>query len=355
MNEHGPFRINDLMPPVSLYRFDYTWAKLANMVYLESPVGTGFTYSDDVEEYCNSDNSTVLDNYLAIEKFFELFPEYRRNDFYLTGESYAGIYVPTLAEAIIEATIKETYKGAPLKGIAVGNGCIGTEVGVCKSDHKSTFQAQFYVQNSAFLKQELKDTLEENCDWNTPYDISDECKSLTQEAETKRLGLKNPYDMYSREERSNATKVYLNLESVKEAISVNPDIEWMPCSCSVVNVPKCCRYNKTRPNLPRDTYPFLNEHIRVLIYNGDWDPKVPYTDNERWNKDMGYDVAEDWHPWFYNSRKGIKEQVGGYATRYNTTFNFTFITVRGGSHMVPETAPVSSFEMIFRFLNDIAF
>ena len=29
-------------------------------------------------------------------------------------------------------------------------------------------------------------------------------------------------------------------------------------------------------------YPFLNEHIRVLIYNGDWDACVPYTDNEAW-------------------------------------------------------------------------
>ena len=36
-------------------------------------------------------------------------------------------------------------------------------------------------------------------------------------------------------------------------------------------------YSSTRPNLPRDTYPLLNEHIRVLIYNGDWDACVPYT------------------------------------------------------------------------------
>ena len=70
---------------------------------------------------------------------------------------------------------------------------------------------------------------------------------------------------------------------------------------------------------------------------------------------MGYEVAEDWHPWFYNSSKGFDEQVGGYATRYNTKFNFTFITVRGGRHEVPVTAPVSSFEMLYRLLNDIAF
>ena len=230
MYEHGPFRIDDSKFPQSLYRFDNTWSKLANMIYLESPVGTGFTYSDNVAEYCNSDNSTVHDNFLAIEKFFELFPEFKGNNFYLTGESYAGIYVPTLAEAIIEASIKETYNGAPLKGIAVGNGCTGTEVGVCKSDHRSTFQAQFYVQNTAFLKQELKDKLEANCDWNTPYDISDECESLMQEANTYSLGLKDPYDIYSRENSSNPAYAYLNEEQVQEAIHVKKaNIEWKTC------------------------------------------------------------------------------------------------------------------------------
>ena len=64
-------------------------------------------------------------------KFFELFPEYRNNPFYISGFSYGGIYVPTLAEAILQRTLDNTYTGAPLKGIAVGNGCTGGEIGIC--------------------------------------------------------------------------------------------------------------------------------------------------------------------------------------------------------------------------------
>jgi carboxypeptidase C (cathepsin A) len=37
--EHGPFRMNDTTSPPTLYKFDYSWAKQANMIYLESPVG----------------------------------------------------------------------------------------------------------------------------------------------------------------------------------------------------------------------------------------------------------------------------------------------------------------------------
>ena len=42
---------------------------------------------------------------LAVEKFFELFPELKENDLFITGESYAGVYVPTLAEAILKGKL----------------------------------------------------------------------------------------------------------------------------------------------------------------------------------------------------------------------------------------------------------
>ncbi len=51
-------------------------------------------------------------------------------EFYITGESYAGIYVPTLANRILDGNAA----GNPMiniKGIAVGDGCIGNSVGTC--------------------------------------------------------------------------------------------------------------------------------------------------------------------------------------------------------------------------------
>lgn len=83
-----------------------------------------------------------------------------------------------------------------------------------------------------------------------------------------------------------------------------------------------------------------------MIYNGDWDACVPYTDNEAWTEGMGYDVKSAWHPWIYNGA-----QVGGYSTVYDTPYNFTFITVRGGRHEVPESQPVRGLAMLQMFIS----
>ena len=136
----------------------------------------------------------------------------------------------------------------------------------------------------------------------------------------------------------------LNRKDVQEAIHVKPiNFRWKTCG----TVPGW-QYDSTRPNLPRDTYPLLNEHIYVTIYNGDWDACVPYTDGVSWTTGMGYDVADDWHPWLYQTEGRF--QVGGYATRYATKYNFSFITVRGGRHEVPETAPEKALELLRRVL-----
>ena len=87
--EHGPFRF-DPQNPSKLVRFNYTWAKHSNMLYLESPVGVGFSYSDDPADYNCTDDTTATDNLHAVEQFYNLFPELKANDLFLTGESYAG-------------------------------------------------------------------------------------------------------------------------------------------------------------------------------------------------------------------------------------------------------------------------
>jgi len=46
-------------------------------------------------------------NYAALKDFFNKYPSFNSNPFYLAGESYAGVYIPMLGVKILES-IKDT-------------------------------------------------------------------------------------------------------------------------------------------------------------------------------------------------------------------------------------------------------
>jgi cathepsin A (carboxypeptidase C) len=92
--EHGPYSIDD---GTDFWREnEYSWNKQANVIYLESPAGVGYSVCSTLKECTSNDDKSAADNLVAVLAWFEKFPEYKQHDFYISGESYAGIYVPYL-------------------------------------------------------------------------------------------------------------------------------------------------------------------------------------------------------------------------------------------------------------------
>lgn len=394
--EHGPFEIESDYSTLSLR--PYRWNSMVNMLYIEAPVGVGFSYSSN-EDYRLNDDRTASENLAAVEAFYSMFPEYKSNKFYITGESYGGIYVPTLAEAIVNAELAGTYAGAKLNGIAVGNGCTGTEIGICGSGPQGTFYEWEYLLGTGFIDTDLKKQINGACDWesaekNIRGSLTAECVTLLNSA-SKEIGHVDLYNIYGdcvsdmcasndgvrrgkvpvRDEYvvsdengstrrlaritphgpdacidSGAATGYLNKPEVMNAIHVrDPGFCWAIC-----NTANGWTYKSTRTNLPLNTYPLLVSNIDVLIFNGDWDACVPYTDNEAWTENMGYVAKDSWHAWKYTSVEGNDNQVAGYAVNYDVSSlgsgKFQFITIRGGRHEVPESAPAQGMEMLKRLI-----
>jgi len=87
MTEHGPFRPNPDGTTLSMN--PYSWNRIANIIYLEAPIGVGFSYATNPSyNYHSDDNSTAFDNYAFLQGWFKKFPEYRINDFYVTGGTF---------------------------------------------------------------------------------------------------------------------------------------------------------------------------------------------------------------------------------------------------------------------------
>ncbi|KAH7697993.1 Protein F41C3.5, partial [Aphelenchoides avenae] len=80
----------------------YSWNKFASVVYVEAPAGIGFSYVTDGDDGVYNDNRTSAENYEALKQFFARYPEFRKNKVFVAGESYGGIYAPTLAARILE-------------------------------------------------------------------------------------------------------------------------------------------------------------------------------------------------------------------------------------------------------------
>ncbi|KAJ8605704.1 hypothetical protein CTAYLR_010753 [Chrysophaeum taylorii] len=384
--EHGPFRFQTYNGTGSpqLERFEYTWAKLANVVYVEQPCGVGFSYSsaeNTTSDYACTDATAAADNLAALKEFFVKYPGLKGHELYVTGESYAGVYVPTLAQAIIEdGTLA-------LAGIAVGNGCSGNEVGICAfgDSTQGSYYVTKYLMQTAFVPNSLKNDLDATCnwaEWSQGGEIADECQThvdtldkLTSKLDTycvycdcgEQFSANSREQMRGRRRRvgkalgddeepttacidSVAASAWLNQADVQEAIHVTPAgvSDW-----SVCGTPSNWEYTSTAANLPRDTYPYLVDHIKVLVYNGDWDSCVPYTDAEGWVLSLPYNISAPWHPWLLETNG--YQSVGGYATKLDVPKWFTFTTVRGGRHEVPETAPQRAFAMMHKFLSGADF
>lgn len=103
----------------------HTWTRATTMLYVEHPIGTGFSYGQPYPEN-EEEASGDLDAFL--QNLFDVFPYLADYDFYVTGESYAGMFVPSIGRYIHRANKKaladpsSTRKQVKLKGVALGNG-----------------------------------------------------------------------------------------------------------------------------------------------------------------------------------------------------------------------------------------
>ena len=162
MTELGPYLLNENSLRTDEYRATgiptplynrYAWSKLGTLLSFDQPAPVGFSYCNSKEEDAEhphscggiawTDELTSEAAYKALLAFYDKFPCLKTKDLFLTGESYAGIYIPTLAREIVRHD-----DDIPLRGFAVGDGCLGTETGIC-SDLWSG--QRFDVWNVIFL------------------------------------------------------------------------------------------------------------------------------------------------------------------------------------------------------------
>ena len=364
MTEQGPFRPDEagLIQPN-----EYAWNKVANMVFLEQPVGVGFSYSNNKDDYKIGDDQAAKDNLATIRGFLTRFPQFAESPLYITSESYGGHYMPTLANEIIHYNDATESGKLNFKGFAVGNPYTDYYSGV-GAEMETYWGKQLlpkpswdkYVANGCLtVEQQLNNSV-------CTYMILDFMK---------KVGNLNPYALdypvcLSSQQRAMHTFLhgservasyepcedefsanYLNDPAVKKAIHVLDDIEWVECSHTT-------KYQMADKMLPMEKYyrTILNSKthpdLRVLVYSGDDDSVCGTIGTQKWIYDLGFPVDNLWTTWV------VDGQTAGYSTTFKTPFGkesrFAFMTVHGAGHEVPTYKPKEALDLFQRYLqNDI--
>lgn len=86
LQEIGPYIVgNNYSAPQMLTRNNHSWTKSANVLFLESPAGVGFSINTE-DYYHHDDNKTAEDTFTALKDFLTTkFPSYRNSSFFVSS------------------------------------------------------------------------------------------------------------------------------------------------------------------------------------------------------------------------------------------------------------------------------
>ncbi|CAA0828365.1 Serine carboxypeptidase-like 25 [Striga hermonthica] len=358
--EIGPFRISKTSS--GLYMNKFSWNKLANLLFLETPAGVGFSYSNRSSDLLNTgDIRTAKDSLQFLVRWLDRFPRYKNREIYLTGESYAGHYVPQLAREIVNYNTNSVHK-INLKGFMVGN--------AVTDNHYDNLGTVDFWWSHAMISDRTHKQLMSTCNFQRQKE-SNECETIYYYAMDQEFGNIDQYNIYAprcNNSDGSATRhdmrlphrpspifrklsgydpctekyaeIYYNRLDVQKALHANISgripYKWTACSETLNR-----NWNDTESSILPIYRELIAAGLRIWVFSGDVDAVVPVTATRYSLAQLKLQTTIPWYPWYVN------KQVGGWTEVYK---GLTFATVRGAGHEVPMFKPRAAFQLFNSFL-----
>ncbi len=329
--ENGPFTINE---DLSLKANPYSWNQNANLLFVDQPVGTGYSKGSEMEK---DEVGLGADFYTFLVEFFETYPTLKKRPLFITGESYAGHYIPVIATEIV----KQRNPEINLVGVAIGNGWVDP-----------------FNQVLAYPEFAYKNGLVSYLQYNKYKKDYEACRALlnTENYEVGLLGcllttnkiIGNPasFNFYDIRKKCFGKLCYdfslierfLAQENVDKILGVF-GLPWESCS---VLVQEQLYFDNMKSYAANATY-LLESGISVLVYSGVEDFICNYMGGEDWTNRLkwsGQDI-------FANLPYQPFETYG----QYKSWNGLTFLQVYDAGHMVPMDQPEVALIMLQKFIS----
>ncbi|TVU45250.1 hypothetical protein EJB05_04729, partial [Eragrostis curvula] len=298
---------------------------VASILFLDSPVGTGFSYARDPKGYSVGDYSSSLQVRTFLKKGYLVGNPVTDPKFDVNSRIPASHGFGIISDQLYEAAV-DNYKGD----------YVNPTNEICAAVLRTFNNVRNVCVHTVLRRKETPGV--SHLAAPKPADYDDPRRFLSEES----IQLSKPPPLPSVDcitygyylayfwMNNNATRLALG---IKEGTTS----EWIRC---VDDLPYA-----------QDLASSINYHLnlttrgyRALVYSGDHDLVVPFLGTQAWIRSLNFSIADEWRAWHFDG------QAAGFTITYANSL--TFATVKGGGHTAPEFRPKESFAMAKRWLDN---
>jgi vitellogenic carboxypeptidase-like protein len=384
--EMGPIK---LTRDVQLVRNPYTWNQKAHMLFIDQPVGTGFSFVESINKtvvmetpesptmtkeqlfrlfkpihgecitserqespkfengYVANEAAVAHDLVLFMDRFYRIFPELLTSSLYIIGESYAGKYIPAFAYQIHKVNqLRKESKSIlkpqiPLKGVGIGNGFTDPITQIKTHSNQALALGLIGIEHAKEMDELAQLTVNLICQRN--WKAALEARLMLFDIFSKASGSVNYYDVRKLNEQYNRKEMYTFLKDlqVKESL----------------NVGQSAVFGKDEnifPHLEQDIMQsaawyiptLIENNYTVLLYQGQFDFRDGILSSNDWIQNIRWKGKDD----FNTANRTIwyeKNIVAGYIRAHQ---NLIRIELTNAGHLAPYDQPFHSKQMIEKYL-----
>ncbi|CAJ0924232.1 unnamed protein product, partial [Mesorhabditis belari] len=350
--ENGPYLLNP--DGKTLRENPVSWNKFVNILYIESPVGVGYSYSDDPNENATlSDDNSMEENYAALSDFVNnIFPEFQQRDLYVIDHRWS-----TKGELPVK-----------FKGMATANGLIDYSHNINSMMHILYFHGLMPFSAYSNLldtccpvrSNEFECKFSEHIDWPTfptPKYQNDSCFDTLVSLVLKYY-LGSPNNGYQIYQDCYQQPVKPGVQNNTYPLSSNDPFlgYWCFMDDSLrtymrQNIED--KYTKQRFTMRPYFDKAIEAKVKSLIYNGDTDLHCNHLGAEWFADEVAtgnnLPVKQSRTEWYYQLDREYQKRMAGYQIKYGDYLDV--ITIKGAGHVSGADRPAQLFQLIYNFVN----